>query len=530
MADEGFKITIGKDIGNDQLFELDVELDVDQPDMAIVVLNNVQGENSSTIKESDAFVIKYGDVTLFDGEVSGIEPVFGHHNSSRVTIRGLNRMHRLARGRKSRTFEQMTDLQVVKEVCKDAELSVEADPGADATVKHDHLYQHSQTNLQLVREAAARNDAEIRVEGTKLFFQKRKLEDSGVEAHWGGDDEDKNILERFRPRLSTANQVTKVVVRGWDPIKKEEIVGEAKASSDLGSASGAEAAGDAETFHSDRSIHTKDQAQALAESILKKHQMGFIRGDALLHGTPETAKLKPRMTIKIDVQDPKFNGTYYITSCRHRYLHSVGGAGGAAGREAGYRAFLKVQRDGADDKQSSLGASLPGGDAPLAAGVPAAPVVPAMPVAPAIPEAPKMPEPPAALADAKQAAADAQAKADEAKAKADEAQSNVDKAKSAVDEAKAKADDAKGKVDEVGDKVDEAKGQVAEAQSKVDDAKALAEDPVAQAVNDVDANVDTGAGAVKDKLHDAAGDKVASKLDGVLDENADKVKDTTKKA
>jgi hypothetical protein len=76
--------------------------------------------------------------------------------------------------------------------------------------------------------------------------------------------------------------------------------------------------------------------------MLREHQMRYITGEALTLGNP---KLKARMKVNIDVNDPKFNGPYYVFTARHRYIHSVGGADGVAHREAGYRTVLRVHKD-----------------------------------------------------------------------------------------------------------------------------------------------------------------------------------------
>ena len=328
------EVNIGGKVPADDVFEIEALQDIDQPDMCSVVLSNIKGERSQQTKEGTAFTVTADGKKLFEGEVTGIEPVFDHNMPTRVAVRGLNKMHKLTRGRKSRTFEKMTDQDIVKKVASESGLSAQCD--GDPAIKHDHVYQHNQTDLEFILQRAKRIDFEVRVEGSKLLFQKRKTDGSGTKLVWGDGDGE---LERFRPRISGANQVKKVVVHGWDPKKKEKIVGEASMSVELG---GQQPKAEAETVETERPVYSKEEADALAKSILKDRQMNYVTGEALTLGNPA---LKAGTTVDIDVHDPKFDGKYYIKSCVHRYIHSVAGVDGVAHREAGYRTLLKLRRD-----------------------------------------------------------------------------------------------------------------------------------------------------------------------------------------
>src|SRR5579883_3182147 len=308
------KLTVklgGKAVDVQQVFEIVVDQDLDQPDMAAIVVSNVRGQQSASVRPGDALEVLADQTAIFKGEVTGLEPIYDHESPSRCTIRALNRMHRLARGKKSRTFEKMTDQDIVTKICQEVGLSASCD-GA-TKIKHDHVYQGNQTDLEFIRQRAARIDYEVLVEDTKLYFRKRQTDkDSGIKLEFGGAD---STLVRFRPRLSTANQVKKVVCRGWDPVKRKEIVGVATAEAALGDQHGPAAAQlDQETVEADRPIYSQEEADAIAKAILKERLMSYVSGDAFVHGTPQ---LKPGLVVTIDVMDPRFDGRYYVASARH---------------------------------------------------------------------------------------------------------------------------------------------------------------------------------------------------------------------
>jgi len=131
-----------------------------------------------------------------------------------------------------------------------------------------------------------------------------------------------------------------VRVYGWDPDKKKEIVGSAKPqSSKLGDKTGTQVA---EQKHKnvlqvqvESPVSSKEEADNIAKSVLQERLMHFITGDGICKGNPQ---LKPGIIVTVNVQDKRFNGKYYVTAIRHRYVHA--GAGGG-----GFRTEFKFRRD-----------------------------------------------------------------------------------------------------------------------------------------------------------------------------------------
>ena len=141
------------------------------------------------------------------------------------------------------------------------------------------------------------------------------------------------------------NVVNKVTVCGWDPKKKEKIVGEATAgSSRLGSKHAASAAGDfgqAVTFTVDHPIFSVAEAQAIAKAKSRgaHDELPDRRG-----GVSRSRRLKPGIVVTITVNaetaDDRFNGKYLITGVTHKYTHGTGG-----NPTGGFVSVLRVSRD-----------------------------------------------------------------------------------------------------------------------------------------------------------------------------------------
>jgi phage protein D len=337
-------VKLGTDsITGDEVHDILVEADIDQPDHACVILSNASTRWSEKVNEGDEIEIKLGlegggssSNTVFKGEVTGIEPIYDARQPARVVIRALNQMHRLTRGKKSVAHKQVTDKDMVDKVCQTYGLTAKYGDTPPAT-KYEHVYQHNMTDFEFLKLRASRIGFEILVNDKELNFRKRVEADSGIKLEFGlpGD----STLEKFMPRLSTANQVSEVKVYGWDPDKKKEIVGSAKPqSSKLGDKTGSQVADEKHKnvlqIQVESPVASKEEADNIAKSILQDRLMHFITGDGVCRGNPA---LRPGIIVSVNVQDKRFNGKYYLTAVKHRYIH--------AGTAGGYRTEFKFRRD-----------------------------------------------------------------------------------------------------------------------------------------------------------------------------------------
>jgi phage protein D len=332
-------VLANSEVATDAVHSVSVALEVDLPDMATIVLNNT-GEYgySHNTAHGDTVEVKIGptdgDVTsVFKGEVVGIEPKWQDNGESSVTIRAFNKLHRLTRGKKSRTFTGMTDKDIISKIA--TEYGLRPDIKGDVNIKFDHVYQHDQSDFRFVLVRAARINYEVLCDNTLLTFRKRDVSvDSGIELKW------KEGLESFGARLSTAGQVQEVNVRAWDPEKHTEIVGKATApQTSLGGEDGWAAAqkfGKAMWYDVDIPVTTVEAADAIAKAKLEELRMNFITGEGQAKGDP---RLKAGITVKITTGDQRFDGKYYITGVSHNYSHKAKGSTG------GFRSTFKVCRN-----------------------------------------------------------------------------------------------------------------------------------------------------------------------------------------
>ena len=184
---------------------------------------------------------------------------------------------------------------------------------------HEYVFQNNQTNAEFLRERARRLGYELWVEDDALHFRRPAPNGQPVTLAWGDN------LRSFRARLSTAEQVNEVEVRGWDPKQKREVVGRATQGTgapEIGlSQSGADVARSAWGEAEDRD---RQQGRAVAgrggsPRSVHARRDGLVvrrgRGD-LRRATPTS---DPGRQVEIKGVGQRFGGTYYVTQVVHTW-------------------------------------------------------------------------------------------------------------------------------------------------------------------------------------------------------------------
>lgn len=346
-----FAVNTQVKIGNltvnpEQMVSMTIDQDLDQPDMCAIALTMGTPTLAKTAEKmdiGDPVEVKLGredqtPVVVFKGEVVGLEPTYGRGEHSQIVVRAFNRLHRLLRGRKSKTFLKQSDADIANAIAGANGLSGNCD---STPVKHEHVYQHNQTDFEFLRLRAARLGFEVVVDDKTLYFRKPQPgRDSGIKLVL-----EENLLT-FAPRLSSAGMVQEVEVRGWDPVRKQEIVGKATAQgSRLGRQSGADKSqksfGKVVTYNVDQPIFSVEEAKSIAGAHLAEQLMGYITGEGTCIGRPD---LKAGMVISISLSaqsgvPSRFDGKYLLVGVAHRL------APPSAGSRGGYSTTFRVRRD-----------------------------------------------------------------------------------------------------------------------------------------------------------------------------------------
>lgn len=269
---------------------------------------------------------------LITGEVTSIEADYDSLGT-RAVVRGYDKSHRLAAGRKTTTYQNVKYSDIASQIAGNAGLGADVD-NSGGTV--EHVIQANQSDLEFLYGVARRIGFDCRVDDETLLF-KRPVESSGAPGAGDLDTENPvqlvwghNLLE-FRARISAVSQVADVKVRGWDPHAKEAIVGQATvtaANAQL-SVSPADLAGKVggQTLTVvDHPVGSQGTADDLASARGQQVGSAAFEATAVAVGSPA---LKAGVAVSISGVDPALAGKWVITGSRHEF-----GAGA-------YRTFLE---------------------------------------------------------------------------------------------------------------------------------------------------------------------------------------------
>ena len=252
---------------------------------------------------------------LMDGEIVALEPAFNEGMVAELVVRGYDKSHRLYRETKSRAFLNKKDSDLAQEIAQSVGLQAEVE--STATV-YDHVYQHNQSDLAFLMERAWRIGFECFVDEGKLYFRKPANEGGdALTLTWGRD------LLSFQPRLTLAEQVGEVIVRGWDPEKQEAIVGRAQTGAlyprleeSKNGAEWADAFGQGKLVIVDLPVTSQAEADALAAARLDELSGAFVDAEGRAYRQPG---LKAGKTVRLERLGERLSGRYLVTSATHVY-------------------------------------------------------------------------------------------------------------------------------------------------------------------------------------------------------------------
>lgn len=268
-----------------------------------------------------SFKLKLGDDTLFEGRITGLEAHFPAGRPPELLVLAEDRFQDLRMTRRTRTFADVSDSDVIRQVATDHGLSPTVDVSGPS---YKVLAQINQSDLAFLRERARSIDAELWMEGSTLNAKSHSTRSGAtLQLGYGG------TLHEFTALADLAQQRTSVSVSGWDVSGKSGLAYEATesaVSNELdGDASGISILQSAFGGRKESLAHTvplnDQEAQAAAEAYLKMTARRFVTG----HGVADTdIKLRVGNTVDLQGLGPLFTGKYYLTEVQHLFDQASG--------------------------------------------------------------------------------------------------------------------------------------------------------------------------------------------------------------
>lgn len=268
---------------------------------------------------------------LMKGEITAIE---SEHSGGQTlsVVRGMDKGHRLYRGRSAQTFRgDVTASDVVKEIAKKAGLDLGK---VDETeVKYPRLIQGNRSDYAFLSQLALENDRVLTVRDGQLHFTKRDMEKT---PEFGDLDEasraDKKIvvgqdLKSMNMAVTSGEAVGEVEVRGFnidDPLKP--FIGTAKSethSAKLKHNPGELAGkfGEKKLVISNVVIRDQATADAIAKAAAQKSGSAFADVSGVMEGNPE---MRAGESVSLANAGDDFDGKVTLSTTRHTWDEHAG--------------------------------------------------------------------------------------------------------------------------------------------------------------------------------------------------------------
>jgi phage protein D len=266
---------------------------------------------------------------VFAGRVTGIEAEFAPDTGPTLVLLAEDGLQDLRMTRRTRTFEDNSDADVVAQLARDHSLTPEVDLDGPT---HAALCQLNQSDLAFLRDRALPYGADVWLDGRTLHVGKR--DDEAIVLRHGRE------LLAFRVLADLALQASEQRVAGWDPDTKEAVLETADQRSlgaDLGGDVGggrllADKFGDRPATTTLRRTVTDSEARAIAKGLYLERARRFVTGHGVVDGI---AGLRAGRSVAMVDLGAVFDGTYRLSRVVHRY-----------DRAAGYRTEIDVERSG----------------------------------------------------------------------------------------------------------------------------------------------------------------------------------------
>lgn len=261
---------------------------------------------------------------VFDGEITGIEERYGD-GAPRIVFLAEDRLHRLARHRRSRSFEDSSIDDIARQLAADAGL--DSDVGMSGT--RGTYHQINESDLAFLLRLASRFDVAPRLSDGRLRARSEQADTAPIELDVQTNIQDLRLLADLN------HQARATTVRGYNAATDQDV--SASVDSVAAMAGGSTAAHILDTLGwpgDDLAPIPFPLTQGEADAVAAAHHHGrarrFIHGEIVCDGDPRLASGRE---VELRNVSPRLRGKYRVVHCAHRF-----------DSRGGYQAELRVSR------------------------------------------------------------------------------------------------------------------------------------------------------------------------------------------
>lgn len=317
----------GKDIIKDEgvaIEYIEVDLSIENADSFEFIVTNAYDLERKNLKWIDK-ILKVGkEIEISLGYRDAFKEVFFGYitsitiqsnrldNGINIIVAGFDKSFLMMRGEKSKIWKEIAHSDIIREIGKRYTSKQEID---STNLKYNTIGQMNQSDYDFIKNLAQEVNYEFFITGDTLYFRKYHKNKSPVLKLSLGE----NILN-FDLQVDLAEQISSVVVRGWDSLKKEEIKVEEKKITKLGNGKSngpsiIKKIGKENTVkHIYSTIHSSQEGKKIAKAIMEKTSMSFVVGNLEIIGVPQ---IRPGRYIEIENINEHIDNLFYITKARH---------------------------------------------------------------------------------------------------------------------------------------------------------------------------------------------------------------------
>jgi len=247
---------------------------------------------------------------VFSGEVTAIEERYGA-GAPRLVLLVEDALHRLAKHRRSRVYEEQSANDVLSTLAGDHNLQADVAVSSATGLWH----QLNETDLNFMQRLCAAWAVPARIADGQLRIRPDEEDPEPIEVSPKVNADEIRIIADLNQQAAASG------LRGWDFASGDPIEDDANRLQPA--ADGDTAAvlldqlGWGETEWLGRPLpHNADQARDWAGAAFGRQAGRFLHGELLLRGDPA---LRPGREVSLSQVSPRLQGRYRLTGVQHRF-------------------------------------------------------------------------------------------------------------------------------------------------------------------------------------------------------------------
>ena len=264
--------------------------------------------------------------SLFNGEITAIEESYGD-GAPGIALLLQDKLHRLARSRHNRSFEDQSPDEVARSIAGDAGLQADVAISSLSATWH----QLNESDLAFLLRLGRQFDIAVRLDSGQLRAKAEEADSQAVALN----AQDSALKVRLMTDLN--HQAVSSQANGYNLATAEAVDFSADTMTPRPTGIGAAATLNDLSWSGDEILpqpfpRSSAEAEAYAKAGFRRQAKRFIQGDIVCQGE---ASLKPGREVDLDGVSPRMRGTYQIVHCVHRFDNN-----------SGYETHLKVNKSG----------------------------------------------------------------------------------------------------------------------------------------------------------------------------------------